>query len=995
MPYSSRILLILFFLFLGTLDATAQASLEILVFDPATRTLVVDAEVHLVNVQVGLAAQSTTDEQGKVRFAGLTTAGSYDVFVPASSGYHEARAEGVQLRTSFTRSVILLLYPVAEVTLDEITVTGSSSYARINTINAEVASTLTEREVDLLPVEGRDLTRALYRLPNVTQATGFYPEAPNVSINGANSLYVNYLIDGLDNNENFLGGQKFAVPVGIVQDVTVLSANFSAEFGRTGNGVFNATTRSGGNTLTGEAFYVTRPGQPLDAESPYAQRDLSGNAVKDGFRRHQGGFSVSGPLRRDRTFFILDAEHTQDFKDNLLSVPQLGMSETVAGHNRFTYLSGKVDHRWSDRLRSSLRAHVGFIEIERQGGGLDGGVTFPSAANIQNRNSVLLALQNTYLGAGFLYEGHVQYSRFRWNYARPEDEDSPQVVVLDDQEQTLAVLGHPGFFFDDLENTVQVQQKLTLPRRRHTFKLGADLLSADFALTGGGNPGGNYTVKLSPAQTEALRGTVDSRLGINDIPRDVEVLGYGVELQPRAFGTRQTMLGLYVEDLISVTSRFNVTLGLRYDYDNLSQGGSDRGDYNNLAPRLSFNYALDARSSLRGGYGLFYDKILYAVYSDALQQNSTAEGFRQQLRSLIDLGILPADTDLDRVTFDGNLTVNPDPAGIDYLEGPTPATVQDLRETTFSNERRILNPDGYQNPYTHQFSLGYQQQAGSDLLFYVDVMHARSYNLFRLRDLNAPAPYRITPKDVATTDDPTALVRTPAEADATRPVVPVPGGARSIVVSETAGEARYWAANFNLLKDRGSNPYAFRFSYTLSRLRNNTEDINFKAQDANDFGAEWGPSINDRTHVVSGIVYYYPLPSLGLSLAALIQSGQPVNRIPDATRFGTTDLNGDGRSFGDAYVGNSDRSPGETRNSDRLPWSYTLDLGAQYRLSAPGGAFELRADIFNVLNTENLSGFFNNATQSNQIQVGPAGSRIVRRNAAPPRQFQFGLRYIF
>ncbi|HXU28952.1 MAG TPA: TonB-dependent receptor, partial [Thermoanaerobaculia bacterium] len=111
--------------------------------------------------------------------------------------------------------------------------------------------------------------------------------------------------------------------------------------------------------------------------------------------------------------------------------------------------------------------------------------------------------------------------------------------------------------------------------------------------------------------------------------------------------------------------------------------------------------------------------------------------------------------------------------------------------------------------------------------------------------------------------------------------------------------------------------------------------------------------------------------------------------------YGTTDLNGDGRSFGDAYVGNSDRSPGESRNSDRLPWSKTLDLGVQYRLPFLGRRIEVRADVFNVTNEANLSGYSNNSTQSNQIQVGPKDSRIVKKNAGPPRQFQFGLRYSF
>ena len=261
-------------------------------------------------------------------------------------------------------------------------------------------------------------------------------------------------------------------------------------------------------------------------------------------------------------------------------------------------------------------------------------------------------------------------------------------------------------------------------------------------------------------------------------------------------------------------------------------------------------------------------------------------------------------------------------------------------------------------------------------------------------------PYPITDPD-------NVVVRSAADADLTRPVPiqnnsatingeTLTGVARNIVVSETEGEAEYVAASFNLQKERNEDRYAWRLIYTLSRLRNNTEDINFRALDSNNFEAEWGPSINDRTHVINAIYTYYPVRKLSLTLAALIQSGQPINRIPDATIYGTTDLNGDGRSFGDAYVGNSDRHPGESRNSDRLPWSNTFDLAAEYHWEIGKGELILRADVFNILNSVNLSGYSNNATQSNQIQVGARSSGLlVRRNAAPPRQVQFSMRYRF
>ena len=977
----------LLLMMLASLPVLAQGSLEVTLRNAATDQPVVGAEVRLDNPAIGFTAAAATNGQGRVRFPSLSTAGEYTLTVAQSADFEAGKAGGISLRTNAARSVTLALAP-RQAFAESIEVKGDEgNLATVNTVNAEVSSTLKEQDLEVLPIEGRDITRVLYRLPNVTQATGFYPEAPNVSINGANALYTNYMLDGLDNNENFLGGQKFAVPVGFTQDITVLTATYSAELGRTGNGIINVTTRSGGNRTQGELFYLTRPGESVDSSSPFAGRDLSGNAVKDGFERQQGGFAVGGPLKHDRTFYFLNAETTRDSKDNLLRVPELGINETVPGDNEFTYLSGKLDQRWSDSLLSVLRVNVGNVSVERQGGGLDGGVTFPSAGSIQDRDSRLYVLKNSYVRQDFVAETNVQYGSFRWNYGRPANGASPQVTVQGADGQTVAVLGHPGFVFDDLEKTWQGQQKAWFLRDNHTIKAGAEIVSSDFALAGGGNENGNYTVRLTAAQQAALRArNLGTSLSLTDIPANVQVLDYKVELRPRTFGVRQNVYSAYAEDQWSVSSRLNVTAGLRYDYDNLSKGGSNEGDRNNFAPRLAANYQLDEKSSVRAGFGVFYDKILYAVYSDALQQGSTSAGFRSQVQRLIDLGILPRDTDLSRIVFPGNISA--DLANVPYLGGPSGASLQGQRETVVSNELRILNPEGYKNPVTDQYTLGYQRQLAKDKLFYVDLIHTRSYNLFRLRNLNAPSPYPV--------DDPAhVVVRTPGEADRTRPVALVPGGARNIVLTETAGEARYTAANLTLIKERFGSRVAWRLSYTWSRLRNDTDDINFRAEDSNNFGAEWGPSLNDRTHVVNGFLQLYPLERLSLSLAALAQSGQPINRIPDARLYGTTDLNGDGRSFGDAYDGNSDRYPGARRNGDRLPWSYVFDLGAQYRVPVAGRDVELRVDVFNLFNRTNLSGYSNNATQSNQIQIGPPGSRIVEKNAGPPRQFQFGVRYAF
>ncbi|MBB1194429.1 TonB-dependent receptor [Flavobacterium sp. SOK18b] len=974
----------------------AQQDLTVQIVDAQTNAVVPSITISILNKSQNSSISQVSNSKGNVIFKNISSLDGYQINFLGNQEYAAQESKLFDIRSNQNAIIEIRLNKKSANELQEVLVTGKSN-TKINRRDAEVSFELKAKEISEIPIEGRDITRVLYRLPNVTQATGFFPESPNVSINGANGLYTSYLIDGMDNNERFLGGQKFAITSGFAKDVTVLTSNFSAEYGLTGSGVIDVTTKSGSNTFTGESYFITRPGPAIDGKSSFAQRDLSGNQVKDGFARYQAGGAVGGAFVKDKTFYFFNFEHTTDVKDNLLNVPDLGIASTIRGTNTFDYFSAKIDQIWNPNFKSSLRANVGLVNIENQGGGLNGGVSFPSAGNSQLRNSALISLKNAYTIQQISAETNVQYSRFRWDYSNANNGPAPQVVVLNPNDETIAVLGNPGYNFDALENTIQLQQKFKYYTDKHTIKFGFGLISANHELLGGGNPNGNYTVKLTSDQINTLRTSgVGSSLNIEDIPSNALVTNYNVELRPAVFGTTQNVYSAYIEDLWSVNQKLNLVLGLRYDYDNLSKGGAEKGDFNNLAPRLNLNYKLNENSSLRGGYGIAFDKINYAIYSDALQQNTTSISYAKQLQQFIDLGILPSNTNINAITFNGNISANV--ASVPYLQGPSGASLQGQRENAFSNERRILNPNGYDNPYTHQFTLGYQTQINEDKLFFADFVHNRGENQFRLRNLNAAAAYTIDPNNV--------VIRTPEQADASRPIPisnssatingeTLTGVARNVVVSETEGKSRYYALSLNLQKTRGLDNYAYRLNYTLSSLKNDTEDINFRASDSNNFGREWGPSINDRTHNLNGIFNYYPLKSTSVTLAGLLQSGQPINRIP--LGFGTTDLNGDGASFGDSYVGNSDRFPGETRNNDRLPWSVNFDLGIQQKINLnANNSIEIRADIFNIFNAENLSGYSNNATQSNQIQGGSVASGLfTKRNAAPPRQFQFGVSYKF
>ncbi|MCY7279866.1 MAG: TonB-dependent receptor, partial [Sphingomonas bacterium] len=393
-----------------------QAGIQIAVVRGDDGAPVADAAIVLENRELAIRRPVRTDAQGQARVEGLTTGGAYVVTFAGSSAFGRAQSAPVELRSNFTRSVTLRLAPASD---EDIVVVGTRAVTGINSVNAEVSASLGERALRDLPVEGRDVVSALVRLPNVVASTGFFPEAPVISINGANGLDTNYLIDGLDNNENFLGGPKFPVPLGFTREVTVIANSYSVIYGRTPNGIVNYTTPSGSNDWRGEAYALVRPGRPIDAKSAFPRRDLSGNAVGESFERYQTGGALGGPIVLDRTFFYANLEYTRDRNIQTVDAPALGVVENVTGNNQFVLGSLRLDHRLSDDWTASLRSNVGRVTIDRPGGGLGGGnVTFPSAGSDQDRFSTIVAGSLSHAGNAWSYDGSIQYSRFRWDYGK-------------------------------------------------------------------------------------------------------------------------------------------------------------------------------------------------------------------------------------------------------------------------------------------------------------------------------------------------------------------------------------------------------------------------------------------------------------------------------------------------------------------------------------------------------------------------------------------------
>jgi hypothetical protein len=137
---------------------------------------------------------------------------------------------------------------------------------------------------------------------------------------------------------------------------------------------------------------------------------------------------------------------------------------------------------------------------------------------------------------------------------------------------------------------------------------------------------------------------------------------------------------------------------------------------------------------------------------------------------------------------------------------------------------------------------------------------------------------------------------------------------------------------------------------------------------------------------------YTGVKRLSLSGVFDVQSGTPINRIAGFCGASFCDLDGSGDTFGNGFIGNQDRFFGVARNDERLPAVSLLNLGAAYAL----GPVQVRADVFNVFNTRNVSGFANGIPGGGaRTQVGRPSDAIVFPSAAPARQLQFSAAYAF
>src|SRR6059036_1860401 len=280
------------------LAAQSQATTGVIrgtVTDPSG-TAVAGASVVLRETQTGFQRQVATNERG-IFVAPLMPLGTYDVTARAV-GFSETRRTGVRLSVGETVNLTL---PLAAVQLQAVVVEATQPV--VEATRVESSTRLPDAAVSRLPNNGRNYLNLTLLTPNVAIVQG--PDGDELSIGGQKGIHNNVSVDGADFNNPFFGEQRggqrpaFTFNLDAVQEMVVLPGGANAEFGRSSGGFVNVITKSGTNQLRGSLHYFGKSdaisGTPVHGTQTF----------EPDFSQHQFGFTLGGPIKRDRAFFFL------------------------------------------------------------------------------------------------------------------------------------------------------------------------------------------------------------------------------------------------------------------------------------------------------------------------------------------------------------------------------------------------------------------------------------------------------------------------------------------------------------------------------------------------------------------------------------------------------------------------------------------------------------------------------------------------------------------
>jgi outer membrane receptor for ferrienterochelin and colicin len=612
---------------------------------------------------------------------------------------------------------------------------------------------------------------------------------------GLRSRSNNVSIDGLDNNDEYTGSSRTELSPEIVQEFQVVNNGLSAEFGGASGGSINVVTRSGTNTIQGDAFIFVQ-NSALDARDPFETEP-----GKPSLQRFRAGFALGGPIVKNKTFYYaaVEQEHSRGQIGSDIDPIVASTINSFLGAGAFpglatrqiatsfsptaraeTEAAGKLDHQLTKNTELMLR--YAFTNNKEAGNAFNTSGLFDGSAHgssFTSDNAISGSL-TTVLGAEAVSDLRFQTAT-RHAVLRTNESFGPEIDIAG-----LVTFGRPyAGNSARRENHYEANYTYTRTQGKHLWKVGGTVnrvsLRADV-------PDGFDGVYLFGSLQDFLHGNSDQfRQAFGNPNVDFPV----------------TSFGGFVQDHWSVTRRLTVDLGMRYDFEHLPVVFNQ--DTNNVGPRVGIAWSPSPKWVLRAGYGIFFDRYILANLARAIEKNGS-QAFEQ--------------------VADGSAA-----ASLFALAqgGPLSAPTAGIASSIFRPYPRMATP------YSQQASAGTEYLLAKNLTLRADYLFVHGVKLSRTLNVNLLPPVVLTLTNAASLGVPN-----PTPQQIGREVFPpVRSNPQFSDIYQLQNSASSTYNGVSLTLNRGmSDELAFSASYTLSKAFDDASDFDEQPQNPFNLTAE-------------------------------------------------------------------------------------------------------------------------------------------------------------
>lgn len=957
----------------------AGATLNGTVVDPSGAA-VPGARVVATNDDTGLTRDTTTSEAGMYNFVRVPV-GRYTLNVEAN-GFKVIKRSGIALSVGAVATLDLTL----EVGAATETVTVTEETPVIETTRSQTSTTVTEKAVRDLPINGRNFLDFATLTPGVVRD----PRGGDLSFGGQKGPLNSLLIDGADSNNVFFGQSTgragvrnpYSFSQESVREFQVNNNSFAPEVGRAGGGVINVITKSGSNELHGNAFWFwrttkLRANQSSNKFSPSAR--FPQGIPRQPYEYDQFGANAGGPIVPNKLFFFFNYEGQRNSEPVTHFLP--AAPGDAASQQAVTELAQYTDpyQRKQDNNIYLLKIDWNIGPNQTMSGRYNrhrfDGVNFentfqthPSATgNSSNYTDNLTVNYNRVIGSTMVLDA-------RFNYLKDDapgsaNAEGPNVQV--NQAGARYITYGRNNFSPRYTNIDAYQGIATLSKifGRHSFKFGGDLNFARVENFFPGQFGGtyfftslaDYANRRPTSFTQALAGAnTDGPLSKPNVNE----------------------YAFFVQDQWRASDRLTLNYGIRYDLFEYAAGrqrNPDSGlaalglandrinrDKNNISPRLGFAYKLNDWAAMRGGIGRYIGRTS-SIVTGTSHTNNGLQIFQFTLAA--GAAGFP--------TFPNLL--NSIPPGV-----------------TFRPNVFVMSPD-YQQPETWQWSYNLEFQVGRDASVTIGYLGVRGLRLPRSRDINVAEAQPLAGTLVELGGAQSAITYL-------RRTAPRPNANFGrITVAESTATSIYHGG-FIQAQKRYSRNFQFLTSYTWSKVIDTNPSPVAVVPDTGDDAAIVQDTLNtagDRAvgdanvpHRFVGSVVWDIAYGNGLNPAArallgdwqISLIGEAASGLPYTVRVGQ-DVNNDGNP-------RNDRAPGFGRNTGKLPGFATLDtrVSKYIRMGTERLRLQLIGEAFNLTNRTNVTGVQTGLYNFNAGTFTRAANYLFASSTAAPRTLQLALR---